>query len=80
MDDGLLGEVSSLLDEIRSSFEEICFALEVVSSSLEVVSASLWRILSFLEDVSSSTYHCSSGNPCGPVVDLSSDRPPYTLF
>ena len=69
-DDGLLGEVSSFL-------EEICSSLEVVSSSLEVVSASLGRIPSFLEDVSSSTYHCSSGNHCGPVVDLSSDRPLY---
>ena len=65
-DDGLLGEVSSFL-------EEICSSLEVVSSSLE-------RIPSFLVDVSSSTYHCSSGNHCGPVVDLSSDRPPFKHY
>ena len=60
-DDGLLEEVSSFL-------EEICSSLEVVSSSLEVVSASLGRICSFLEDVSSSTYHCSSGNHYGLVA------------
>ena len=60
-DDGLLEEVSSFL-------EKICSSLEVVSSSLEVVSASLGRIRSFLEDVSSSTYHCSSGNHYGLVA------------
>ena len=60
-DDGLLGEVSSF-------HEEICSSLEVVSSSLEVVSASLGRIPSFLEDVSSSSYHCSSGHHYGLVA------------
>ena len=37
-------------------------------SSIEVGSSSLGRICSFLEDVSSSTYHCSSGNHYGLVA------------
>ena len=69
--------VSACLGRICSFVEEVSSFLEKICSSLGVVSASLGRICSFLEDVSSSTYHCSSGNHCGPVVDLSSDRPPY---
>ena len=60
-DDGFLQEVSFFL-------EEICSSLEVISFSLEAVSASLGRIPSFLEDVSSSTYHSSSGNHYGLVA------------
>ena len=51
-------------------------SLEVVSSSFEIVSASLGSVCSFVEGVSSSTYHCSFGNHYGLVADLSSDRPP----
>ena len=51
-----------------SSLGRICSSLEVVSSSLEVVSVSLGGIRSFFKDVSSSTYHCSSGNHYGLVV------------
>ena len=54
MGDGLLEEVSSFLEEICSSFE--------------VVYACLGRVCSFLENVSSSTYHCSSGNHYGQVA------------
>ena len=73
-DDGLLEEVSSFL-------EKICSFLEEISSFIEVVLSSLGRICSFLEDFSSSTYHCSSGNHCGPVADLSSDRlPDNTIY
>ena len=61
-DDGLLGEVSSFLEEICSSLEIVSFYF------LEVVSACFGRVWSFLEDISSSICHCSSGKHYGLVA------------
>ena len=60
------------------------------SKNEDIVGANIFPMLCYgrkqgtvdglLENVSSSTYHCNSGNHCGPVADLPSSRPHTYIY